>query len=395
MRFLRTIYLALLCLAVLFTSCSEDEAPSGNTYTLTVSEEYDDRFEFVAFITDETGEVLDQGKTKPGKSLTLYAPEDYTGLVNFHYSSRITYTSGFSYNVITKPDVPAGWQTTLNVGEASEPPSNVHTLDVSDISPDYDIMRYAGPTVRNIYTFVSDDPGPSHLFFSYYETGPITYILQTQNSGSPRYLHISEPDPNNNYYVDFTDFLPVEAVNFDIGMQADNITAGMSALFPQGKTSGLGSSSVNNTDHIDLYYYPENIFPAYITYITATIDDIKYTYRKHGNAMTQMHWLDAEISSLDISGNTLTATTTGLYGQFYVSGDNQWWSGDNSYYVYWVISMKEQSTQTVALPDVITVLKKYWDELEGGTINLESGTISQSSLIDNVGEVLSVEKGID
>lgn len=389
--------LLLITVVIVVSSCSEEanEHSQRGAYFLTASENYDDRFEFIAFITDENGDVLDQEKIKPGQRAALYSPKDYTGVVNFHYASRMTLSNAYDYRIATIPNVSAGWETKLVVGETIPVPPNIHALEVFDIPADYDIMRHAGPTVRQQTSFVSDINSVSQLFFSAYESGPITYILQTGNSGSPKYFQIEEPNPDETEQVNFSEFNSADNFALSIDTEADDISVSIYALFPGGKTSALGTYRASNTSNIDLYYYPDAIFPAYRTSIQATINNLTFGYSKYGGRLSTMKWMDAEISTLSLADNMLTANVSGTFDDFFVSGDTRWVNGDVSYFIYWSVDMKEQPAQSIVLPNVLQILEEHWGEIPSASIALEHGQLTQNNVENYVGENLWISKPID
>lgn len=393
MHFNKCLAGLMVCTLIAVSSCSDDDSPpSGNVYTLTVPKGYDERSQFMAFISDEEGKVLDKGGCAVGKSLKLYAPSDYEGVVNFHYVHRRDLTDLLQYSINTFPDVAPGFEIELPSGNPVEWPLS-HWIEVRDIPAEYTSMRHVGPTVMQKSTYVLTDPfGGKQLFYSSYSSGPITYVLMHADGKFPRYLHFSEPEPDFTINVDFSEFIAIEPVNFDIGQSVDEISVGVSALYPNGVTSPIGSLSENNTDNIDIYYYPEDVIPDFVTSVSVYKGASYYQYIKYSGQVTEMRWLDVDLTSVETTDNVVSFSATGTYSSIGLSSSESWTEGEVDYSLTWRINGGTRNTLTIALPDIAPVLAKQWSGLSQTPIDFDYLIASKRSVTNNVGEILSAGK---
>lgn len=393
MHFNKLFTAFLLCTMIVISSCSEDDSsPSGNVYTLTIPKGFDEHNQFMAFISDGEGNVLDKGTCAVGKSLNLYAPSNYEGLVNFHYAHRWEVTDFVQYHINTLPEVAAGFEMKLAEGTPVEWPLS-HWIEVHDIPAEYKFMRHVGPTVMQKSSYVLTDPiGGKQLFYSSYSTGPITYILTHVGGRFPRYLHFSEPEPDFTFDVDFSEFVSVEPANLNVGQSVDEIFVGISALYPGGVTSSLGSITEDNTDNIDLYYYPEEVIPDFRTTLTIDKGIFHHEYIKYGGQVTEMRWLDADLTSLETTDNTVSFAANGTYSSIAMSSSENWSVGAVDYMLSWRINGGTRNTLTVVLPDIAPVLQKQWPDLNQTPVDFDYLSATKYSVSNNLGEILSVGK---
>lgn len=388
------LFFAFLISCFVSTSCSDDESstPSGPAFTLTVPDDFDEHSEFMAFISDGEGNILDKGPCPVGKSLNLYAPSDYQGVVNFHYVHRREITDFVQYSINTSPDVSAGFEMKLAEGTPVEWPLS-HWIEVHDIPAEYKFMRHVGPTVMQKSSYVlTDPPGDKQLFYSSYSTGPITYVLTHVGGRSPKYLHFSEPEPDFTVDVDFSEFIAVEPANLNIGQSVDEIFVGISALYPGGVTSSLGSITEENSDNIDLNYYPEDVIPDFRTTLTIDKGTFHYEYIKYGGQVTEMRWLDADLISLETTGNTVSFSAGGSYSSIAMSSSESWSVGTADYMLTWRINAGTRNALTMVLPDIAPILQKQWSDLNQTPIVFDYLSATKYSVTDNLGEILSIGK---
>lgn len=393
MNFNKLVAGLLLSCVIIGPSCSDDESPpSGNVYTLTVPEGYDEHSQFMAFISDQNGGILDKGNCDVGESLNLYAPSDYQGAVNFHYVHRREVTDFVQYSINTSPEVAAGFEMKLNEGTPVEWPLS-HWVEVHDIPAEYKSMRHVGPTVMQKNSYVLTDPlGGKQLFYSSYSTGPITYVLTYPGGKFPKYLHFSEPEPDFTVDVDFSEFITVEPSNLNVGQSVDEIFVGISGLYPNGVTSSLGGITEEDTDNIDLYYYPEDVIPDFRTTLTIDKGIFHYEYIKFGGQVTEMRWLDADLISLETTDNKVSFSASGTYTSIAMSSSESWSVGTVDYALTWRINAGPRSTLTMALPDIAPLLQNQWPDLSQTPVVFDYLSATKYSVTNNLGEILSIGK---
>lgn len=373
----RSIFIVgCIMLALLLGNCSEDEV--AKTYTVSVPAQFENG-EVIAFITDRSGKLLDLEKGTPGSVLTLDGGNAEE--ITLHNVIRLkTGPTTYRYKIDSYANVPNKWN--LNVLKTLPPAVTVgsHHLSVTGVPSDYNQATFVG---QNVYQAPQSIIGPDvdlQAFLSK-DNSQLAYLLIPPNNQTPRYASFTNASSDGHEALQFSELQEADVVDIDLGMQAEQISVDMEALYVRDFVSDAGQVahySIAEADHVNIYTFPNDVVSYNKTTISFYADDAYYSYYRYGGPIDKFWYIDADVTGLTASGNELKASTTGLYDYLTLRSVEDWNSELGDYILRWDIRIEKKNRKSVIIPEIPQAILNEWPELANAPIKFDYAEVVEN-----------------
>ena len=363
----------LICfslLMILVTSCSEDEK-IVKTYTVKVPAQLENA-EVIAFLTDKSGKLLHTQKAAPGSVMTLEGGD--AGEITLHNLIRLkTGPTTYRYKLDSYTNVPNKWN--LNVAAiVSEPiPVGSHYLEVTGVPSDYTNVTFVGPNVQQPPQAVT---GPNFTLQALLskDNSLVSYLLIPSNNMAPRYADFSNASADDHETVEFSDMEEAEAVAIDFGMEAEQISVNQEAVYTRGPMTyfvPVAQYTIAQADHANVYTFPIDVVGYNKTTISFYADNAYYSYYRYAGPMDRFWYIEADVTDLNVLGNTLRVLAAGSYDYVTVRSQEAWNSELGDYTLQWNIQFLKKNKKSLVLPEIPQSILNEWPELSNAPINFD------------------------